>query len=157
MAQEIERKFLLADDRWRSSVAKSARIKDGLVANTNGRKTRVRIIGERATITLKGQRHGLARSEFEYAIPVSDAEEILHTMCDGRIVEKIRHYVPHAGVTWEIDVYHGSLTGIVIAEVELKREDFELKLPDWIGEEITGDPRYSKINMEAAANRPGQP
>ena len=116
MAQEIERKFLLADDRWRSSVAESARIKDGLVANTNGRKTRVRIIGERATITLKGQRHGLARSEFEYAIPVSDAEEILHTMCDGRIVEKIRHYVPHAGVTWEIDVYHGSLTGIVIAD-----------------------------------------
>jgi adenylate cyclase len=153
MPQEIERKFLLAHDGWRSSVVKSARIRDGLIAFLNGRKARVRIIDDHATIALKGEQKGFARSEFEYSIPVSDAEEILRTMCDDRILEKVRNYVPHAGLPWEIDVYDGILNGVVIAEVELDREDRVLELPGWIGKEVTGDPRYSKINMEKAAKR----
>jgi adenylate cyclase len=153
MAQEIERKFLLAHDGWKSSVIRSARIRDGLIAILNGRKARVRIIDDRATIALKGAQMGLGRSEFEYTVPVSDAEEILRTMCDDRILEKVRNYAPHAGLTWEIDVYDGILNGVVIAEVELDREDRVVELPSWIGKEITGDSRYSKLNMEKAAKR----
>lgn len=108
---------------------------------------------DHATIALKGQQSGFGRSEFEYAIPTSDAEEILRTMCDDRILQKVRHYVPHAGLTWEIDVYDGILKGVEIAEVELDREDRVLELPDWVGKEITGDSKYSKINMEKAAKR----
>lgn len=78
---------------------------------------------------------------------------MLRTMCDDRVLEKMRYYVPHAGLTWEIDVYEGLLKGVVIAEVELDREDRALQLPDWVGKEITGDLRYSKINMEKAAKR----
>jgi len=151
--QEIERKFLIVNDGWKSSVVKTTRIRDGLVAIFNGRKARVRIIGDHATIALKGQQKGLGRSEFEYPIPTSDAEEILRTMCDDRLLEKVRHYVPHAGLTWEIDVYDGILNGIVIAEVELDRADRKLQLPDWIGKEITSDLRYSKFNLEKAAKR----
>ena len=153
MPQEIERKFLLAHDGWKSSVVKSARIRDGLVAIFNGRKARVRVIEDHATIALKGAHKGLGRSEFEYTIPISDAEEILRTMCDDRVLEKVRNYVPYAGLTWEIDVYDGILKGVVIAEVELDREDRVLELPDWVGREITGDLRYSKFNMETAAKR----
>ena len=153
MPQEIERKFLLAHDGWKSSVVKSARIRDGLVAIFNGRKARVRVIEDHATIALKGAHKGVGRSEFEYTIPISDAEEILRTMCDDRVLEKVRNYVPYAGLTWEIDVYDGILKGVVIAEVELDREDRVLELPDWVGREITGDLRYSKFNMEKAAKR----
>ena len=151
--QEIERKFLVAGDGWKSSVVRTARIRDGLVAILNGRKARVRIVGDRATIALKGQHDGLGRSEFEYPIPASDAEEILRTMCDDRVLGKVRNYVPHAGLTWEIDVYEGILKGVVIAEVELDRADRALQLPDWVGKEISGDVRYSKFNMEKAARR----
>jgi adenylate cyclase len=153
MPTEIERKFLVASDGWKQSVIRSVRIRDGLIAVYNGRKARVRTAGDQATIALKGQRNGLGRSEFEYAIRISDAEEMLRTMCDDRILEKVRYYVPHAGLTWEIDVYDGILKGTVIAEVELDREDRVLELPEWVGKEITGNLRYSKFNMEKAAKR----
>lgn len=150
---EIERKFLVAHDGWKSAVGKSARIRDGLVATTSGRKTRVRIIDDRATIAIKGEHKGLGRSEFEYSIPISDAEEILTTMCDDHVLEKVRHHVPHGGLVWEIDVYDGLLKGVTIAEVELDRPDRVVELPDWVGDEITGDLRYSKASMEKAARR----
>jgi len=107
----------------------------------------VRILDGRATIAVKGQRRGLARAEFEYEIPVADAEEMLLTMCDDRVLEKTRSYIRHGGLTWEIDVYDGLLEGVVIAEVELDRADREVPLPDWVGREITGDVRYSKVKM----------
>ena len=147
MSLEIERKFLIAHDGWKASVTRSARIRDGLISMSNGRKTRVRIAGGRATIAVKGEYTGLARSEFEYPIPVSDAEEMLRTMCDDRVLEKTRHYVSHVGLTWEIDVYEGLLEGVVIAEVELDRADRGLELPDWAGSEVTGNIRYRKITM----------
>jgi adenylate cyclase len=153
MPTEIERKFLVANERWKQSFIRSVRIRDGLIAVYNGRKARVRIAGDQATIALKGQRNGLGRSEFEYAIPTADAEEMLRTMCDDRVLEKIRYYIPHAGLTWGIDVYEGILKGVVIAEVELDRDDRVLELPDWVGKEITGNLRYSKFNMEKAAKR----
>jgi CYTH domain-containing protein len=148
MPIEIERKFLVANDGWKQSVVKISRIRDGLVVSENGRKVRVRILEDGATLAIKGQRSGLGRREYEYKIPTLEAEEILRTMCEGRHLEKVRHYVPHAGVMWEIDVYEGVLEGIVIAEVELDREDRQLELPNWVGEEVTGDERYSKASME---------
>src|SRR5262249_53860535 len=151
MALEIERKFLVADDDWKNSIVRSVRIRDGLIANNNGHKARVGIANEAATIALKSRRSGLARNEFEYAIPYSDAEEILRTMCDGNVLDKVRHFVSHAGNIWQVDVYEGLLDGVVLAEIELTDADQKLILPDWIGAEVTADPRYRKINMVAGA------
>jgi adenylate cyclase len=147
VALEIERKFLVKHDGWKASVVGRARIRDGLITILNGRKTRVRILGDRATIAIKGPHAVLTRSEFGYPVPMADAEEMLRVMCDDRILEKIRHYVPHGAMTWEIDVYSGILDGVVIAEVELHREGDQVELPDWVGREVTGDVRYSKLHM----------
>jgi len=148
MPLEIERKFLLANDDWKSSVIRRIRICDGLIANHNGNKARVRIADSNATITLKSRRHGPTRTEFEYVIPYSDAVEILRTMCDGHVLDKVRHVIAHAGAVWHVDVYEGILSGVVLAEVELQHADQKLDLPGWIGKEVTGDPRYRKINMQ---------
>ena len=157
MPKEIERKFLVASDDWKKLVTHTVHIRDGLVAASNGRKVRVRIAGDKATITLKGKQTGFARPEFEYEIPISDAEEMLLTMCDDRRLEKDRHHVPHAGFVWEVDVYDGILKGVVIAEIELDKEDSKLECPSWVGEEITNDPRYSKFNMEMDRRRTHSP
>jgi adenylate cyclase len=149
MPLEIERKFLVASDSWKYSVTRSVRIRDGLIASNNGNKARVRISEAVATIALKSRRRGLVRTEFEYAIPYSDAEEIMRTMCEGELLDKVRHFVPHAGMTWYVDAYEGILTGIVLAEIELTQTDQEFSFPSWIGEEVTGDPTYSKVNMRA--------
>ena len=151
MSLEIERKFLVANDGWKNSVVRSVRIRDGLIANNNGQKVRVRIANGVATIAIKSRRRGPARTEFEYAIPYSDAEEMLRTMCAANVLDKVRHFVSYASNTWQIDVYEGLLEGVVLAEIELTDADQKLTLPDWIGAEVTADPRYRKINMVAAA------
>ena len=151
MALEIERKFLIANDRWETSIVRSIRIRDGLIASDKGNKARVRIANGLATIALKSRRRGSVRTEFEYAIPIADAEEMLRTMCEGNVLDKVRRLVSHASDTWEVDVYEGLLDGIVLAEIELTDADQKLILPDWIGAEVTADPRYRKINMVAAA------
>jgi CYTH domain-containing protein len=150
MALEIERKFLVANDGWKNSVTRRVRIRDGLIANHKGHKARVRIADGVATIALKSRKRGLVRSEFEYVIPFSDAENMLHLMCEGNVLDKIRHFVSHAGDTWEVDVYEGLLDGVVLAEIELADADQRLTLPDWIGADVTADPTYRKINMVAA-------
>jgi adenylate cyclase len=147
MPLEIERKFLVANDGWKRSISRSIRIRDGLIASNNGHKARVRISDGKATITLKSRRLGPTRIEFEYAIPDSDAKEMLRTMCDGRVLEKVRHLVSYASATWHVDVYDGILDGVVLAEIELERADQKIDLPDWIGKEVTGDPSYRKINL----------
>jgi CYTH domain-containing protein len=151
VALEIERKFLLANDGWKSAIARSVRIRDGLIANSNGQKARVRIADDVATIALKSRKRDLiVRDEFEYSIPLSDAEEILRIMCDGNVLYKTRHFVLHASNTWQVDVYEGLLDGVVLAEIELTNVDQTLMLPDWIGAEVTSDPSFRKINMLAA-------
>jgi CYTH domain-containing protein len=151
VALEIERKFLVANDGWKTSIARSVRIRDGLVANNDGQKARVRIADDVATIALKSRkRDHIVRDEFEYAIPLSDAEEILRTMCDGYVLYKTRNFVLHTSNTWQVDVYEGLLDGVVLAEIELTHADQPLILPDWIGAEVTSDPSFRKINMVAA-------
>jgi CYTH domain-containing protein len=149
MPLEIERKFLVNGDGWKAACVRSVKVRDGLIAHSNGRKARVRMIGGEGTIAVKGEEHGLSRPEFEYPIPVADAEEMLRTMCDEFVLEKTRYIVPHAGLVWEIDVYDGILKGIVIAEVELKSERQAIAFPEWIGTEITTDQNYRKSNMVA--------
>ena len=148
---EIERKFLVANDEWRQSAVRSVNIRDGLIAVSNGRKVRVRIAGDIATIVIKGPRIGIVRPEFEYEISIADAERMLTTLCHDDHLEKQRFFVEDAGATWQVDVYGGLLQGVTIAEIELKQESEELILPRWIGKEVTGDPFYKKINMRARA------
>ena len=148
---EIERKFLVANDEWRQSAVRSVSIRDGLIAAYKDRKVRVRISGDIATVAIKGPRIGIVRSEFEYEIPIVDAERMLSTMCQDDTLEKQRFFVEDAGATWHVDVYGGILQDVVIAEIELKQEGQELILPRWIGKEVTGDSFYRKINMRALA------
>lgn len=146
MKVEIERKFLLASEAWRSVVARSEHIRDGLIAVMDDRKTRVRIIGSRATLTVKTRRVEGSRFEFEYDIPLDDAE-LLMASCGGNAMSKLRHYVPQGPVTWEIDEYDGLLQGVVLAEVELQAVDQPLDLPAWIGREVTAQAPYRKLTM----------
>ena len=150
MHLEIERKFLITHEGWRPSVQTELHLRDGLIADDGGRKVRVRICDGSGSLTIKGVRRGLARSEFTYDLPLHEAEGLLRTMCGERVIEKVRYLVPHEGFTWSVDVYGGVLDGVVIAEIELQFESQEFGRPDWIGEEVTGDPRYRKVNLLAA-------
>ncbi|AWI85821.1 adenylate cyclase [Alloyangia pacifica] len=149
MAKEIERKFLVASDDWKSGISRSERLRDGLIAAEGGRKARVRFYDDCATLCIKGRRDGMARDEFEYPIPAQDAEEMLSAHCTD-VVEKTRHHVPAGALVWTVDVYEGLLSGITIAEVEFPALDTPLPLPDWVGREVTGLQDYRKVNMVAA-------
>lgn len=155
MAIEIERKFLVAGEGWRALCADRIPIRDGLVATDGGRKVRVRIKGDRATIAIKGPRNGSSRAEFEYDVPLVDAYELLANHCQGRVIEKTRHIVPYSGFIWEIDEYCRELAGIIIAEVELPAKGTQFARPEWLGIEVTGDERYRKINLHSTARRSG--
>lgn len=142
MPLEIERKFLLADARWRDEVTHSRVMRQGYLSTPGGRASvRVRVHGEQAQINVKAAIKGSARAEYEYAIPAPEAVEMLETLCVGRI-DKTRHYVPRDGLTWEIDEFHGDNAGLVVAEVELADVQQVLDLPAWIGREVTDDARY---------------
>lgn len=147
MHVEIEHKFLVASDVWRAKCVGSVRIVDGLVAVTAGRKVRVRIADDEAFITLKGARTGLARDEFEYPIPREDADKLLASHCDNMILSKTRYFVVEDGFTFEVDVYDGLLSGVVLAEAELSHPGQEFPRPSWLGKEVTGHPEYKKANM----------
>jgi CYTH domain-containing protein len=150
MAVEIERKFLVRDDTWRSFVTSQHEIREGLIAVADGRKVRVRICDQEATLTVKSCTTGLANAEFEYKIPVADGEELLadHCLCGG--LAKTRYFLPHGQLSWQVDVYKGMLAGVTLAEVELPSEMAEFPLPSWAGPEVTGDPAYRKINLVMA-------
>lgn len=145
---EVERKFLVANDGWKRSVIRSVEICDGLIALYKDRKVRVRISEGTATITIKGPRAGIKRDEFEYEIPLADAERML-AVCRDDILQKRRHFVEASGTIWFVDVYTGVLAGVVIAEIELREASETLALPSWIGREVTGDLRYRKFNLRA--------
>jgi adenylate cyclase len=143
MAKEIERKFLVSNDRWRRQADGGTRMKQAYIVAMDDRSVRVRISGsKRAQLTTKISKTKLVREEFEYDIPLDDAEDMMRQAI-GIIIEKTRYRVPSAGFTWEIDVYHGDLSGLIVAEVEMKSEDDRPLIPDWIGREVTGNYRYS--------------
>ncbi len=146
MAIEIERKFLVQGDEWRQ-LGQGTVYRQGYVARGNGRTVRVRIAGDRGYLTIKGATSGLSRLEFEYPIPITDAAELLETLCDRPLIEKTRYRIEYAGLIWEVDEFAGENQGLILAEVELTSEDQAITLPSWIGEDVTHDPRYYNSNL----------
>ncbi len=162
MGKEIERKFLIKSDTFRQ-LAKSTYYRQGYIPTVNGMTVRIRIAGERAFTTFKDHAVGLTRHEFEYEIPVADAQQMLSLMCAQPQIEKNRYVIPIEsckdtsgnpctatradgtiveGLHWEVDEFHGDNEGLIVAELEVPSEDVHFTLPAWIGEEVTGDHRY---------------
>jgi adenylate cyclase len=147
MATEIERKFLVAGDGWRERVQGKSRIRQGYLSRESRASVRVRVIdGARATLTIKAGMGGFSRHEFEYPIPIADAEALLEFRA-GHLIDKVRHRVEVAGRLWELDVFEGENEGLVIAEVELGSEGDALVVPEWAGREITEDRRYYNAGL----------
>jgi CYTH domain-containing protein len=144
VATEIERKFLVTGTAWRQPDA--IRFCQGYLNRDKERTVRVRLAGEQAFLTIKGITRGMSRAEFEYAIPVADAEQLLQ-LCHTPLINKMRHIVLHNGTRWEVDEFLGENAGLVVAEVELEREDQPFDRPDWLGGEVTDDPRYYNSNL----------
>ena len=148
MAVEIERKFLVSGEPWRAA-ASATRIRQGYLCGGARAVVRVRMAGERAFLTVKGEQRGVSRAEYEYEIPVGDAEEMLGRLCQPPLIEKTRYCLTHAGVSWVIDVFEGENAGLVVAEAEFSKEDQSFELPDWAGAEVTDQPRYLNVNLIA--------
>ena len=143
MGVEIERKFLLKNSDWKQYAEKSIRMKQQYLPFQEKSGTgRIRIAGDHAFLTLKTRVKGISRGEFEYEIPLEDADRIMELICQGFSVEKTRYIVPFAGKIWEIDEFAGDNAGLILAEIELNSEDEKFELPPWIGEEVTGDFHY---------------
>lgn len=145
MGIEIERKFLLAGDGWRRAAGRSLRIRQGYLGGERC-SVRVRIDDDKATLNIKSRRLGAVRSEFEYAIPRAEAEELLALAAEP-VLAKRRHFVEHAGALWEIDEFEGDNAGLIVAEIELDAVDAAFERPDWLGAEVTDDPRYYNVNL----------
>jgi CYTH domain-containing protein len=155
MGKEIERKYLVKGDEWRASATSSADFLQAYITLATDRSVRVRIIdNQKAKLTVKIGGEFLSRDEFEYEIPLQDAQEMA-AQAVGLVLEKTRHLVPFGGHTWEVDVYGGAYAGLVVAEVELDDEHTMPDLPSWIEREITGDRRYSNAVM-ATENLSGE-
>lgn len=146
MATEIERKFLVVGDEWRGG-SEGTVLRQGYLSTVKERTVRVRVAGEEAYLTIKGITVGATRREFEYPIPPADASYMLEELCERPIVEKTRFTVEHAGHRWEIDEFGGVNQGLIVAEVEMEREDEAITLPGWVGSEVTDDPRYFNANL----------
>jgi len=145
MGIEIERKFLVANDAWRKSVISEARLKQGYLANQERASVRVRIGGNQAFLNIKSATLGIRRSEFEYEIPSSDAEEMLEQVAIRPFIDKTRYKVKCGEHIWEVDLFHGDNEGLIVAEIELEAEDENFETPEWVGEEVSGDPKYFNV------------
>jgi adenylate cyclase len=157
VAIEIERKFRVVGEGWRAQAVKSVRMAQGYIndmaalreARQNA-SVRVRIAGDQAFLNLKSRELGRSRQEFDYPIPVADAESLLR-LCVGGLIDKVRHYIPQDGLTWEVDEFAGDNAGLVVAELELPTVDAVFGRPDWLGREVTEEQRFYNL---ALAERP---
>ncbi|WP_038054180.1 CYTH domain-containing protein [Thioalkalivibrio sp. ALJ1] len=149
MGREIERKFLLASTAWRDEVVRSQYMRQGYLCGNDRASIRVRVDEEGANLNIKSATLGVERDEYQYDIPVADAHRLLDTLA-GPQVEKTRHWVDVEGWEYEIDVFEGANAGLIVAELELPSSDAEFPRPDWLGEEVSHDPRY--YNTELARN-----
>ena len=146
MGLEIERKFLVTGDGWRQ--VEPTYFCQGYLSRDKHRTVRVRIAGDQGVLTIKGLNVGAVRPEVEYQIPVADAEEMLK-LCEQPLIEKNRYVVGFAGNHWEVDEFLGENLGLVVAEIELESESQSFEKPDWVGEEVTEDPRYFNSRLAA--------
>ncbi len=146
MPKEIERKFLVTGEAWRKQ-NRGVFYRQGYLSAEKDCSVRIRIGGGKGYLTIKGETQGAVRDEFEYEIPFEDAEELLKNFCKKPLIEKRRYEVRFGGLNWEIDEFEGENKGLILAEVELKNENEEIDLPEWIGKEVTGDPKYYNVNL----------
>ena len=144
MPREIERKFLLKTDAWRSQIRESRSMSQGYLASAGNVSVRVRVAAPEAWLNIKAGGFVASRAEYEYAIPLDEARELL-ALAEGPLIEKTRHLVEHGGLTWEIDEFDGDNSGLVVAEVELDREDSPFARPPWLGVEVTHLRRYYNV------------
>ena len=147
MATEIERKFLVDNELWREQVVSEATIKQGYLCRRENATIRVRIAGEMAWFNIKSATHGISRLEYEYPIPLADAEGLLAQVAEQPFIDKIRYKVRQGAHIWDLDVFRGQNLGLVVAEVELTKEDETFEMPAWAGREVSGDPRYYNANL----------
>jgi len=146
MNYEIERKFLVKSDEWRAA-AEGSLCRQGYISAMAGRIVRVRTLAGRGFLTVKGMCRGIARPEFEYEIPLADADAMLDGICEKPLIEKKRYRVPFAGLVFEVDEFFGENAGLIVAEVELLDEKQKIELPGWIGAEVSNDSRYCNSNL----------
>ncbi len=147
MAVEIERKFLVVGDAWRSQAVSRERLTQGYLANTTLSSVRVRRGGEQAWISVKSMTRQIARLEFEYTIPLSDAQQLLEQLCERPLLDKVRHRVPVGEHVWEVDEFAADNAGLIVAEVELDAVDESFVMPDWAGAEVTHEERYYNFRL----------
>jgi len=146
MAKEIERKFLVKGDAWRA-LAKGTNYRQGYLNSAKERTVRVRTAEDKAFLTIKGLTVGATRAEYEYEIPFDEGKAMLDALAEKPLIEKKRYKIPAGGLTWEIDEFLGDNAGLIVAELELKSEDQAFERPLWLGDEVTGDPRYYNANL----------
>ena len=153
MGIEIERKFLVADDRWRQAIVRSERIAQGYLVGARALQeglarasVRVRRSGDQGWLNIKSASLGIERAEFEYPMPLTDAEAMLASLCDG-VLEKIRHHVDVEATVFEVDEFLGGNAGLIVAEVELPATDAIFPRPAWLGREVSAEPRYYNVNL----------
>ena len=147
MGIEIERKFLVKDDSWRQQADAGTHYRQGYLIGAKQASVRVRIEGDKAFLNIKSMTLGVTRQEYQYPLPPDEAQEMLDTLCEKPLVEKTRYKIQHGGHEWEIDVFAGDNTGLVVAEVELQSEQEAIELPRWVGVEVSADPRYYNVNL----------
>lgn len=147
MATEIERKFLVTNDSWKKEVTSTAEYTQGYLATERSCSIRIRVEQDRASLNIKSATLGISRNEYDYPIPLSEANEILQDLCIKPLLKKTRYHVPHGAHVWEIDVFDGDNKGLVVAEIELETQDELFSRPDWLGEEVSDDPRYYNVRL----------
>lgn len=145
MAREIERKFLLINDEWRSYADSSQHMRQGYLVGAQKASIRVRTAGKNAWLNIKSATLGIERIEYEYQIPLEDAEQMLAQLCEWPLIEKTRYEINWQGNVWEIDVFEGENAGLVVAEIELDEPQQPFDIPPWIGEEVSDDPKYYNV------------
>ena len=146
MGIEIERKFLLSADTWKE-LAKGTYYRQGYLNSQKERTVRVRTIGDTGFLTIKGISVGATRMEYEYEIPVEDARVLLSELCEKPLIEKKRYKIEFAGFIWEVDEFFGENEGLIVAEIELESEDQQFEKPEWVGKEVSDDPRYFNSSL----------
>lgn len=150
MGVEIERKFLLHSSDWRKEVTSKTPMKQGYLSRGAQSSVRVRIAGDQAKLSVKSTQDGISRLEYEYEIPMHDAEELLEHVAHRPLIDKIRYIVPWGTHRWEIDEFFGDNAGLLIAEIELESVDDEFEIPAWLGKEVSDDVRYYNSNLSEA-------
>ena len=147
MPMEIERKFLVTSDAWRAHARDALGFRQGYLPGLETASVRVRVSGDRAWLNIKSATLAVTRREYEYEIPLADAQDMLEVLCERPLIEKTRHHVPHGGHLWEVDVFEGDNAGLVVAELELGSPEEAFERPPWLGEEVSHDPRYYNVSL----------